>query len=165
MRLLEITTTLSLELYCTFTGDPVTWLGWQCEAGAPRRRSSCCGRCYSCRLFGRSIWDWSLSSLDSRSGLPVKVAHGAAAGSETSSPGGPPRTSGQTGEGSRDGWEIDERRGRGGGEMDGWTDDGTDVPTDGAEVKTAALPESLEGFHLKMSSAAGWEGTQGSIFV
>ena len=160
MRLLEITTAVSLELYCTFTGNPITWLGWQCEAGAPRRRSSCCGRC---RLFGRSIWDWSLSFLDSRSGLPMKLVHGAAAGSETSSPGGPPRTSGQTGEGSRDGWEIDERTR--GGEMDGRMDDGTDVPTDGAEVKTAALPESLEGFHLKMSSTAGWEGTQGSIFV
>lgn len=39
--------------------------------------------------------------------------------------------------------------------MDGRMDDGTDVPTDGTEVKTAALPESLEGFHLKMSSTAG----------
>lgn len=73
------------------------WLGWQREAESPRRSSSCCGRCCSCRLFGRSIWDWSLSSFDCCSGLLVKAAHGAAAGNETSLPGGPPQMSGQTG--------------------------------------------------------------------
>lgn len=30
--------------------------------------------------------------------------------------------------------------------MDGWMDEGTDVPTDGAEVKTATLQNHLKSF-------------------
>lgn len=142
----------------------VTWLGWQCEAGSRRRRSSCCGRCCSCRLSGRSIWSWSLSSSRPRSGLPAKPARGgAAAESETSSPGGPPRMSGQTGDGRqrwiRNRWKRRRRRrrdGRGGR----WRNRCSCRWSRGLRFDT---PESLE-FIFKMSSTLRG-GTQELMIV
>lgn len=74
-----------------------TWLESRRAAGFRRHRSSYCGRRRSCRTRVRSIWGWRWSSFWSHSGPPARRTRGAWAGNETSSPGGPPRTSGQTG--------------------------------------------------------------------
>lgn len=66
-----------------------------------------------------------MSSLDSHSSLPVRPALGAVVGNETSLPGGPPQMSGQT----RREEKMDEMWRW----MDGWMDEGSNVPRNGAD--------------------------------
>lgn len=74
-----------------------TWHGWQRRAGSLHRRSICCERFRDYGSLGGCTWQQSTTSPP-RWSHPPRRGPAPAAGNGTPSRGGPPQTSGQTGE-------------------------------------------------------------------